>query len=91
MLVVNRFRVEDDDFGARVDAAVAVLATKPGFVAAQHGRNLDEPDLWVLVTTWENVGSYRRALGAYDTKVVLASLMDAWVHEPSAFADPAEH
>ena len=86
MLVVNRFRVVDEDaFRASLDGAVAALGTRPGFVGAEHGRNLDEPDLWVLVTTWENVGSYRRALSSYDVKVALAPLMGELVHEPSAF------
>ena len=31
-------------------------------VDGQLGRNLDEPDLWVLSTRWESVGAYRRAL-----------------------------
>ena len=33
------------------------------------GRNVDDPALWLLTTTWENVGSYRRALSAYDVKL----------------------
>lgn len=88
MLVVNRFRVTDEDaFLSRLGAAVEALASRPGFGRAEHGRNLDEPDLWVLVTTWENVGSYRRALSAYDVKVALAPLMTDLLHEPSAYAD----
>lgn len=88
MLVVNRFRVTDEDgFRRRLDDALEVLGGKPGFLGVERGRNLDEPDLWVLVTTWENVGSYRRAIGAYDSKVVLAGLMDEIVHEASAY-DP---
>lgn len=88
MLVVNRFRVTDEDaFRPSLAEAVAVLGARPGFLGAEHGRNLDEPDLWVLVTTWENVGSYRRALSAYDVKVALAPLMTDLLHEPSAYAD----
>ena len=88
MLVVNRFRVADEDaFCANLAAATAALGERPGFLGAEHGRNLDEPDLWVLVTTWANVGSYRRALSAYDVKVALAPLMTDLLHEPSAYAD----
>lgn len=88
MLVVNRFRVADEDaFLARLDAAVEVLAGRPGFLDVRRARNLDEPDLWVLVSTWQDVGSYRRAIGSYDAKVAMAPLMDCLVHEPSAYED----
>ena len=52
-------------------------------------RNLDEPDLWVLVTHWQNVGSYRRALQGYESKVVVVPLLSEAVDEPSAYEDPA--
>lgn len=89
MLVVNRFRVSDEGgFRPRLDAAIAAFAAQKGFLGADCGRNLDEPDLWVLVTTWANVGSYRRALSAYDVKVALAPVMEDLLHEASAFEEP---
>lgn len=88
VLVVNRFRVEEADaasFADDVAAAHALLAAKPGYVDGAVGRNLDDPTLWVLQTRWENVGSYRRALSAYDVKLGAVPLLSRAVDEPSAY------
>ncbi|GAB2747875.1 antibiotic biosynthesis monooxygenase family protein [Nocardioides pakistanensis] len=87
MLVVNRFRVEEpaDAFAEQLAAAHEVLASKPGYVDGVVGRNIDDPSLWVLQTRWVNVGSYRRALSAYDVKVGVVPLLSQAVDEPSAY------
>ena len=90
MLVVSRFRVEPSDeatFRTDLAAAVKALAARPGFVRAESGRNVDEPGLWVLVTTWADVGSYRRALSAYDVKVGAVPLLSRALDEPSAYEE----
>ncbi len=72
MLVVNRFRVpesEGERFRAEVAEAQAALSERPGYLRGSIGRNVDDPELWVLVTTWEDVGAYRRALSSYDVKL----------------------
>lgn len=90
MLVIIRFRVRDvDGFCDRVDAALSVLRERDGFAAADLQRNLDEPDLWVLVTRWRDVGSYRRALQGYESKTVVVPLLSEALDEPSAYEDPA--
>jgi hypothetical protein len=88
--VVNRFLVEADEqaeaaFRADVFAALGALAVRPGYVHGVVGRNLDDPGLWLLTTTWANVGSYRRALSAYDVKVTAVPLLSRAVDEPSAY------
>jgi antibiotic biosynthesis monooxygenase len=88
VLVVNRFRSDEGggaSFGEDLAAALAVLATKPGYVDGAVGRNVDEPSLWVLQTRWADVGSYRRALSAYDVKVGVVPLLSQAIDEPSAF------
>lgn len=88
VIVVNRFKVDDvgeAEFRADLAAALAVLAERPGYVEGQIGRNVDDPQLWVLATTWANVGSYRRALSAYDVKVTAVPLLSRAIDEPSAF------
>jgi quinol monooxygenase YgiN len=88
VLVVNRFRVPVDDgesFRVELAAAQDALAERPGYVAGQVGRNLDDPTLWVLTTRWENVGAYRRALSAYDVKLNAVPLLSRAVDEPSAY------
>jgi quinol monooxygenase YgiN len=88
LVVVNRFRVADHDAGAfREDAhrALAVLSIMPGYVGGHVGRNVDEPDLWLLASTWRDVGSYRRALSSYDVKVTAVPLLSRAIDESSAY------
>lgn len=88
MIVVNRFRVPAEDaevFRAEIERARALLAERNGYVDGTVGRNVDDPELWVLTTRWENVGAYRRALSAYDVKVGAVPLLSRAVDEPSAY------
>ena len=88
MLVINRFQVPDAQalsFQAQAGAAVALFSTKPGLVSIDLVQNLDDPELWALVTRWENVGSYRRALGGFESKMTIVPLLSLAADEPSAF------
>lgn len=88
VIVVNRFRVPQsaaEGFRAQVAQAHAALAARPGYVDGVVGRNVDDPELWVLTTSWENVGSYRRALSSYDVKVDAVPLLSRALDEPSAY------
>lgn len=91
MLVVTRLRVPGDapaaaeELRAGLQRARAILADKPGFLGGEVGRNVDDPGLWVLTTRWENVGSYRRALGSYEGKMHIQPLMVHALDEPSAY------
>jgi quinol monooxygenase YgiN len=87
MLVVARLRPPDDpeSFRVEVRAAIEALASRPGHVATRLGQALDDPTMWVLVSEWVNVGSYRRALGSYDVKMASGVLMGTVINEPSAY------
>jgi hypothetical protein len=90
VIVVNRFRAGPDaGSGDRMRdglaQALGALAARPGFVDGTVGRNVDDPDLWLLTTRWENVGSYRRALSSYDVKVAAVPLLSQAIDEPSAY------
>ncbi|OYN93448.1 antibiotic biosynthesis monooxygenase [Enemella evansiae] len=87
MMVVNRFRA-GTGFEERVRPALELLRTKDGFVDAELGQNLDEPELWVLVTRWQNVGSYRRALSGMESKMTIVPLLSEAIDEPSAYDSP---
>jgi quinol monooxygenase YgiN len=96
VLVINRFVVGPDQasFVSRAHAALAALAARPGYLRGQLSRSVDEPANWCLVTEWESVGAYRRALGAYEVKVEATPLLAESRDEPSAYevlasADPA--
>jgi len=87
VLVVNRFRADADDVAFRqsLEEALAVLSEQDGFEDGRLGRNVDEPDLWVLVTRWRHVGSYRRALSSYGVKLRAVPLLSRALDEPSAY------
>ncbi|WP_211354262.1 antibiotic biosynthesis monooxygenase family protein [Stackebrandtia albiflava] len=88
VMVVNRFIEPDADaaeFRESARAALAALADRPGFVRGRFAGSLDEPDCLTLVTEWESVGAYRRALSAYDVKMFATPLLARARPEPSAF------
>ncbi|SFP76602.1 Antibiotic biosynthesis monooxygenase [Geodermatophilus dictyosporus] len=88
MFAVTRLRVPPDgaaDFPAVVDRLLTALADRPGWRGGEAGRAADDPSLWALVTRWEGVGAYRRALSAAEVKVAGAPV---WLHaldEPGAY------
>ena len=93
--MVTRFVVnEPDPFLDRAHTALATLASRPGYVSGKLGRSFDEPDHWCMVTVWESVGAYRRALSSYEVKLHATPLLAEALDEPSAFevlaaAEPA--
>ena len=92
MIVVNRFRVpevEQTAFREDLERARQTLAVQRGFVRSNMGRNVDDPELWVLTTEWEGPGAYRRALSAYDVKLTAVPTLSRALDEPSAY-EPVE-
>jgi len=76
---------DHDTFIAAARDTLSVLGGRPGFRRGHVGRAMDDETRWVLSTEWESVGTYRRALSAYDSKLALAPLMVFIVDEPSAY------
>jgi quinol monooxygenase YgiN len=88
MLVLNRFIVPpdtQDGFVEQAHDALAALADRPGYLSGRLTRALDDPAHWTLVTEWESVGAYRRALGGFEVKVRATPLLALSVDTPSAF------
>ncbi len=88
MLVVTRFQVpevESHGFRVSLEEALAALAEQSGFRSGTVGRNVDDPTLWALVTSWENAGAYRRALSSYDVKIRAVATLGRALDEPSAY------
>jgi hypothetical protein len=88
VIVVSRFLVPEADqaaFRADLERAREVLAVQRGFLSGRIGRNVDDPELWVLTTEWEGPGAYRRALSAYDVKLAAVPTLSRAVDEPSAY------
>ena len=89
-------RVERDDREPRTDEqapafrsdaeeALAVLGEQTGYVGGHLGRNVDDPSLWLLQTTWVGPGAYRRALSAYDVKLHAVPVLGRAIEEPSGY------
>ena len=93
MFAVTRLRARDgDDTGLATAAAelLAALSARPGFRGGDLGRSADDPSLWAMVTRWDGVGTYRRALSAAEVKIAGAPV---WVHavdEPGAYLTVAD-
>ena len=88
VFAVTRLRVREEDAGELATAAaslLAALAARPGFLSGELGRAADDPALWALLTRWDGVGSYRRALGAAEVKIAGAPVWVYAVDEPGVF------
>lgn len=88
MLSVTRHHVpadRADEFRAAAESAVLLLRARPGLLTATVGRSTDDETLWVVVTTWVDVGSFRRALSAFEVKVGAVPLLASALDEPTAF------
>lgn len=84
VIVVTEHRADDGflDLGREL---LTVLAGADGFVGGQVGLSPDDPGVWLMVTTWRDVGSMRRGFGSFDAKVAAAPVMMSAVDRVSAF------
>lgn len=62
-----------------------MLAQRPGCQSVQVARAIDDPMTINVVSQWDDVGSYRRALSNFDVKVAAVPLLATAADEPSAF------
>jgi hypothetical protein len=88
MIAIARFQVSlahSANFRTELEAARDALAECVGYIDGSIGQNLDEPSLWVLMTRWENVGSYRRALSAMRSKLEAIPVLARAIDEPGAY------
>lgn len=88
MLAISRFRYDDDGFErarSELESCLRQFSSRAGFVGGTVGRALDDPTLWVLATSWEHVGAYRRALSSYEIKLYVVPVLAFAIDEPSAY------
>ena len=89
MIAIARFNVpsaQSQEFRGQIEHALQVFSEREGFLSGDFGQNLDENELWSLVTHWINVGSYRRALSSTQVKMEVVPLLATAIDEPSAFS-----
>jgi hypothetical protein len=90
VLVVTRYVVPEEEaaaFAEQARVALDALRRRAGCRAAVLGRAADDARLWTLTTRWDSVGSYRRALGAFEVKLHAMPIMYRAVDEPTAFEE----
>ena len=90
VFAVTRLRVREEDaeeLASSVAALLGALAARPGFLHGELGRSADDPGLWALLTRWDGVGSYRRALSAAEVKMAGAPVWLYAVDEPGVYVD----
>ncbi|HYX96682.1 MAG TPA: antibiotic biosynthesis monooxygenase [Geodermatophilus sp.] len=88
VFAVTRMRVPEADahgLAAAVDVLLAALAARPGFRDGELGRCTDDDGLWALVTRWDGVGAYRRALSAAEVKLAGAPVWVYALDEPGVY------
>lgn len=85
MIAITHFTDDGGDFADRAQVALEALAARPGYLRGTLGRSTDDPTAWILLTEWENVGSYRRALGNYEVKLHATPLLASANDVPGGF------
>jgi len=91
MIAIARFTVSlgtAAHFQTQLSAALDSFCKCKGFIDGEYGQNLDDLTLWSLVTRWENVGSYRRALSTNDVKMNVIPTLAQAIDEPGAYEKP---
>lgn len=89
MIAIARFRTptaNKEAFLASLERARQAFSESEGFISGDYGQNLDDNELWTLVTHWENVGSYRRALSSTVIKMEVVPLLATAIDEPGAYS-----
>jgi hypothetical protein len=91
VLVVTRFIVPEDafkaaeGFAAGLQRLCAALSTRPGHLHSRMAQAIDDPRRWVLVSEWEGVGAWRRALSPYEVRIEAMPLMAYAESEPGVY------
>jgi hypothetical protein len=88
LLVVTRHLVAPGErarFVERARLALATLAEQAGYMSGCLAQSTDDADSFIIETRWPDVGTYRRALSAFDVKVNAVPLLSSAHDESSAF------
>lgn len=88
MLVITRHRVAQSELPkwlADAKESLLPLAAQPGCISAEIGLATDEPDLVAVVTRWDGVGTYRRALSNFEVKMHSIPFLSTAIDESTAY------
>ena len=84
MIAISHFDSSAPDFIEHAQDVLRLLAARPGYRRGSLSRSTDDPSHWVLLTEWEDIGSYRRGFSA-EVRMVAMPLFAAARDLPSAF------
>jgi len=84
VIVVTEHRASDE-FLDLARALLDALSRAEGFLSGDVARSPDDPDVWLVSTSWRDVGSMRRGFGGFDAKVAAAPVMVSASDRVSAF------
>lgn len=90
LLAISRFQDAPSSFASEAEAAAEFWRTRPGCLGVDVVQNLDDQDLWAIVSRWESVGAYRRSFNGFDAKMILTPVLSRAIDEPSAYLPPEE-
>ncbi len=86
MLVVTRHTVADPAaFLAAVEPALAAVSSQSGCEGAEVVRAFDDPQVFLFVMRWRDVGSFRRGMGHFEVKTTAVPLLYGAEDVPSTF------
>ncbi len=73
------------EFLTAAAAAVTEFTRARGCLRGRLGRAADDPQEWVLVTEWDSIGAYRRALSSAAVQFAVLPISGYLHDEPTAF------
>ncbi|MFM8515757.1 MAG: antibiotic biosynthesis monooxygenase [Actinomycetota bacterium] len=86
VLVTMRFTVRDRvDFLAQARVCVEVLRTRAGCLGVEVLQSVDSVEQMLITTRWQDMGSYRKAMSAYEVKEKVIPFLSHARDEDSTF------
>lgn len=88
VVVTMRFTVtteERGEFLQRAREAASMLRTRQGCLGIDLLQSVDAADSLMITTRWDSMGSYRRAMSAYDIKEQVIPFLSQARDEDSTF------
>jgi hypothetical protein len=77
IVVVIRLHAADSDVVVSARELLAALQLRPGFLRGSVSQSVEDDGGLALVARFADLGSWRRALGAADVKLVATPLLGA--------------
>jgi heme oxygenase (mycobilin-producing) len=81
LIVVSNLVAREPDFRERINECISILAVLPGCITVELGRSLDSETDYLLVSRWESVGKYRKALSNFDVKSIVIPFISLCITE----------